>query len=38
LIYAYFVEHDAEMTIADFHVKDVKHCKVRNFNMIEELA
>jgi P-type E1-E2 ATPase len=29
---------DAEMTIPDFKIKDVKHCKVRNLNMIEELA
>ena len=26
------------MTIPDFKIKDVKHCKVRNLNMIEELA
>lgn len=38
LVYTIFVEYDQQMTYPDYQLKDVKHTKVRNLNMIEELA
>jgi phospholipid-transporting ATPase len=38
LIYTYFIESDAQMTVEDYAGKDIKHCKVRNLNMLEETA
>lgn len=38
LIYAIFVGMDAQMAVPDYTLKDIKQCKVRNMNMIEELG
>ena len=38
LLYSGFVTFDGWMTVPDYQIKDVKSCKVRNMNMIEELG
>lgn len=38
LLYAGFVSVDAQMAVPDYLIKDMKTCKVRNMNMIEELG
>ena len=38
LIYAFFVGADGWMAVPDFTLKEIKQCKVRNMNMIEELG
>jgi len=38
LVYAVFIEKDAYMIEPDYQTNSIKTCKVRNLNMIEELA
>ena len=38
LMYSAFVNADGWMAVPDYVIKDVKSCKVRNMNMIEELG
>jgi P-type E1-E2 ATPase len=37
-MYSAFVNADGWMAVPDYVIKDVKSCKVRNMNMIEELG
>ena len=37
-MYTFFVGDDGWMAVPDHVTKDVKQCKVRNMNMIEELG
>jgi magnesium-transporting ATPase (P-type) len=38
LVYSGFLMADAWMIHPDFEMNDIKYCKVRNMNMIEEMA
>ena len=38
LVYTFFIGSDGWMSTPDYLLKEVKSCKVRNMNMIEELG